>query len=193
MRHMKPSRLTRRASLLGAPLLCLLLWGTCSTCPVRAADAPTAQASVPKKASPPLDRYKGTLLPDLLDKRHDPAQAMGTHGYATAFQRITQAQTRNDRRFIARLTSGPSTRGELVDTPTGPAILHVTCQAHACDVARMAVLFEPTTGRMTGLLWNQCHRTPLGQPTPSEIDLMSRLGSIPANTADTQQHCERER
>lgn len=191
MRHMKPSRLTRRASLLGIPLLCMLLWGTCSTCQVSAADVPPAP--VPQQANLPLDRYKGTLLPDLLDKRHDPAKAMGTHGYAPAFQRITQAQTRTDRRFISRLTSGPSTRGEVVNTPTGPAILHVTCQAHACDVARMAVLFEPTSGRMTGLLWDQCHRTPLGQPTPSEIDLLSRLGSIPANTADAQQPCERER
>lgn len=190
---MKPSSLPHLASWLGTPLLSILLWGACSTCQVSAAEAQPRPTPVPQKATPHLDRYKGTLLPDLLDKRHDPAKALGTHGYAPALQRITQTQSRADRRFIARLTSGPSTRGEVVNTPTGQAILHVTCQAHACDASRMVVLFEPTTGRMTGLLWDQCHRTPLGQATLPEVDLMSRLGNIPASAAEAEQLCEQAR
>lgn len=190
---MKPSRLSHPSSWIGIPLLGLLLWGACSTCHGSADNAQPGRTPVSQRTDPVLDRYKGTLLPDLLDKRHDPAKALGTHGYAPAFQRITRKQSRAERRFIARLTSGPSTRGEVVTTPTGQAILHITCQAHACDASRMVVLFEPTTGRMSGLLWDQCQSTPLGQTTGPEVALMSRLGNIPANPADAQQACEGKR
>lgn len=153
----------------------------------------------PCLAQPPVENtaapYQGTYLFDLIDgdKPAQPITPRGVPSYAMAFKQLTKTQSRQERRFVARLTSGPSTRGALVQTSLGQAVFHTTCQAHSCNWVRMGVSYIPESGHMVGLLWDHCELLPLGSPNAEEVTLLMRLSQMPADTPENRQQCERER
>ena len=174
------------------PLMLMLALGGCH--------AQTSLGGTPPSAAAPNSamlaaNYKGTYLFDLIDgtnKMHI-VKLLGVPDYASAFKQLTIEQTKKDRRFVERLTSGPSTRGEVASTRQGQSIVHTTCQAHACNMTRLGVLYAPESGRMVGLLWDNCSLTQLGTPSTQEIEILARVSKIPAETPENKKKCEQER
>jgi hypothetical protein len=173
----------------------LILTLTLSACHAQTHSTPAAVSGAAPGHAALADAYKGTYLFDLIDgtnKLHM-VKLAGVPDYASAFKQLTLEPSKKDRRFIDRLTSGPSTRGELASTTQGQAVVHTTCQAHACNMARLGVLYVPENGRMVGLLWDNCALTLLGTPSTQEIDMLTRMSKIPADTPENKKKCEQER
>jgi hypothetical protein len=154
------------------------------------------QGAVPQKLEAPqeISQYIGTYMFDLVDTKMNKKRPMTgeSKSYSAAFTKLTEDLVKHDRRFIERITSGPSTKGIAVKSEQDDAVIHVTCQAHACNQAVLAVMFVPRSGRMVALLWDQCARTELGSPTHAESEVLTRTGKIPLNTQENRNKCESE-
>lgn len=197
---MNPSAIDKNAMKQNNMLSRRLLMPLVLTLALSACHAQTPSAHATSSATTPDNAtlaasYKGTYLFDLIDganKLHL-VKVAGVPDYASAFKRLTIEPSKKERRFVDRLTSGPATRGEVAPTAQGQAIVHTTCQAHVCNMARLGVLYIPESGRMVGLLWDNCALTPLGMPSNQEIDMLMRMSKIPAQTPENKKTCEQER
>lgn len=165
-----------------------------SSCNAGNSDTP-AQAHAPERASNKTEhQYAGKFLFDLIDPRKNKGaeKSNGLTSYSSTFLALTSPITKTDRKFIDRITSGPSTPGEMIKAGADDAVIHVTCQAHACDRAKMAVMYLPKSGRMTAVLWDRCQRTILGNPTRQEVDTLISAANMPADTQDVREKCKAE-
>jgi hypothetical protein len=176
------------------PLVLTLTLGACHAQAPAASATAKASVAVPSNAAL-IGGYKDTYLFDLIDdtNRLRLVKVAGVPDYASAFKRLTMEPSKKEHRFVDRLTSGPSTRGQLASTTLGQAIVHTICQAHACNMARLGVLYVPENGHMVGLVWDHCALTKLGTPSIEEIDVLTRMSKIPADTPENKKQCEQER
>ena len=79
-----------------------------------------------------------------------------------------------------RLLSGPAAKPRSValqtGTPATPSYLYYrACQAHACDVTNLALLYQPASQRMVALLRIDGQSEHLGQPGSAERALLTAL------------------
>ncbi|TDR73805.1 Ivy family c-type lysozyme inhibitor [Paludibacterium purpuratum] len=90
-----------------------------------------------------------------------------------AFTHLVAPLVSKDRRFRDKITSGPSTSGEVFADGQGVYVRHELCQAHQCADYKMITLYDVRSKRMVGLLLDHGKQRPLGSPSGDVLPLLT--------------------
>ncbi|HEX5311230.1 hypothetical protein [Aquabacterium sp.] len=137
--------------------------------------------------------FAGTYLFDVRDPRSDfgKAHPQEVKRYSSTFNALLAGQVKLERTFVSRITSGPSTQGEVLDIDGQSSVVHVTCQSHRCDIERMGLYYSPASNQMGALLWSHCEETILGSPSATALATLRRVAKLPERTAQDIARCKK--
>jgi hypothetical protein len=137
--------------------------------------------------------FAGTYLFDARDARSDfgKAHPQDVKRYNAAFNALLAGHVKLERAFISRITSGPSTQGEVIDINGQSGVVHVTCQSHRCDLERMSLYYAPASNKMSAILWSHCEESVLGEPSAAVLTALRRVAKMPQPTADDIARCKK--
>ncbi|MDE2078531.1 MAG: hypothetical protein KGI91_15910 [Burkholderiales bacterium] len=172
---------------LKSALLSITLAAAISGCEAKT-DAPATNG-----AAASANVFAGTYLFDARNTHSDfgKAHPQDAKRFGAAFNALLAGQVKKERTFISRITSGPSTQGEVLDIDGQSSVVHVTCQAHRCDLERMGLYYTPGSNKMGAILWSHCEETILGNPSGTALAALRQVAKMPVPTAEDTARCKK--
>jgi hypothetical protein len=121
-----------------------------------------------------IEHYTDSYLFELLE----PYGTMGNKPnqydkkYANSFKKLLYPIAVHDKKFMGRITSGPTTKGELLTIDGDQYVMHHICEETICNEVNLVVMYRIKDGRMIGRLWQKCSEILLGDPLSQEVSVL---------------------
>lgn len=142
-----------------------------------------------------LERYETPIFnlfdKDAVDSRTGERQY--DIDFVRQFKTVIKPYLNLDSKLERKLFSGPAPEGSYIEIRGIRYLFYTICQAHACNTTNIAILYQPTTKKISGRLQYKCGVFPLNSPQPNEAAAIEALS--PINTKDPfyQESCNYEK
>jgi len=133
------------------------------------------------------DHY-GSYMYELIDQDYKfPGKVKQfDRNYKRSFYALVSPLVANEKKFINKITSGPSTKGKFFVVDGKQYVVHMTCQANDCAYTNLAVMYRIGDGRMVGQLWEKCKTTLLGGPSAQEVSVLKEVQHVSREDGDCE-------